>query len=504
MRFSATITIAMLSALSGCNRATPAPGLRDLGGVSNDDLAPGQVCSPSDPPTCSDPMTAQTCRADGSGYDYTPCQLGAPCSLGVCGCVVGTRMCQGQDAMQCDANGMFQLAEKCPQLCIGGLCDEPRCMEEMMTMGTNPHGLPAGGWPRYRHDNRNSGTTTAIVGNKPMQKWKTQIYGSNFDRGGLRQGAVVNQDNILFIAAGDADPNGMGALVSLDPMGKLIYHTLVPVGYNASTPAVRADGWAYLAAMTGDLYAIDPGGAVKWTYPSGQKADSCPVVTKDGIIIFASDDFRVYAIDANGTKLWEIDSPGEVDTALAETCDGRIIIGGKNGWFAVTAATGQVLWSVPGDAWLSSPLVAANGTVYGIDAAGTMVAIDPLGKIIWQQSVPAIGGPGVLKLGNQLFAYLGDFKIHAFDAATGKEQWTAGIGASASLHNPAPVADGLHRLYYADDGCFITAFDTNGKQLWQTFACGDPFEAAGEAELAIGDDGTIYAAENDGYLYAYQ
>jgi outer membrane protein assembly factor BamB len=72
------------------------------------------------------------------------------------------------------------------------------------------------------------------------------------------------------------------------------------IGAVKSSPAIDFDGTIYFGTDSGKLYAVNPDGTLKWTFPaSGSVGDirSSPTIGLNGIIYVGSDDGKVYAID---------------------------------------------------------------------------------------------------------------------------------------------------------------------------------------------------------------
>ncbi len=483
----------------------------DLSGNFNFDFG-AQVCSPSDPPDC-DGNAIKTCRFDGSGYDYTACDVG--CVNGMCTCNPGDVRCNGAAVEKCDGNGAWQTLQTCAQgtQCQNGACSDARCMDELM--GTNPHALPSNAWPRFRHDNRNSGSTPTKVALNPKMKWKIHVGGSSLNQGGLGSGPVVNQNNLLFQTGGDLEQQNAG-LHSFDAMGKQLWFFPAGTAFASSTPAVRADGTSYFSVQTGGmLYAIDTKGMQQWSFPTQVQADSDPVVTKDGNVIYSSDNGSAYGLTAAGAQLWKSDpntGPGEVDGGIAESCDGQLYMGGRNGWFQLDAMTGKTNWMQPATgataAILSSPYVTADGTMFGFDSGGQGIAVDKTGKVLWKAQIgPAnqFGGSATGKIGNTVLSILNDGQLYAVDAGTGKVLWARPVGNAAREINSGPISDGNNRIYVNGNDGFVYAFDTNGNQIWKLPTSGVPNQSMDVAGTpAIGNDGTLYVPGNDGNLYAFQ
>jgi outer membrane protein assembly factor BamB len=126
---------------------------------------------------------------------------------------------------------------------------------------------------------------------------------------------------------------------------------------------------------------------------------------------------------------------------------------------------GGALWSFPtGKGIFSSPVVAADGTIYVGSADRTFYALSPDGSVRWQKLTgEIIDSAALLDDQGRIYFGSGDGHLYALDAATGAEVWT--------------------------------------------FAADAPFPGGGlinwfEGNVAIGPDGTLYAPNDNFYVYA--
>jgi outer membrane protein assembly factor BamB len=63
-----------------------------------------------------------------------------------------------------------------------------------------------------------------------------------------------------------------------------------------SSPAVGGDGTIYVGSADGQLYAINPDGSLKWSFPTVSSVISSPAIGGDGTIYVGSYDYKLYAI----------------------------------------------------------------------------------------------------------------------------------------------------------------------------------------------------------------
>jgi outer membrane protein assembly factor BamB len=396
-------------------------------------------------------------------------------------------------------------------VCTSGRCDDKRCSDETdPTIGENA--LPIHAWPRYRHDNRNSGWTPAVVADHPHVVRKTFIGGTAYDnQTGLGSGPVVDQNGIVYIGGGELDMSN-GAYYAYDASGNQLFKFLANRKTGLSTPAVRKDETSFVASGGDLLFAITPVGTQLWSYTTSMGTDGDPIVTREGTIIYPSEDGSVYAFDPTGKLVWQspaASGPGHADSGIAQSCDGRVYIGGINGFFAHDVTSGATLWSVAVtgmyQAVSASPTVTGDGVMYGVDGGGMGWAIDPTGKVLWSKQLGPAGATSPTHVGNLLLVVLDDGNLHALDATTGAETWSKPIGYTLTRNAgkiAGPVLDGNLRVYINSTDGNLYAFDLAGNLLWKIATSGKAQAQIFSGGIAIANDGTMYVPGNDGYLYA--
>lgn len=153
----------------------------------------------------------------------------------------------------------------------------------------------------------------------------------------------------------------------------------------------------------------------------------------------------------------------------------------KNTW---TSTTGQ---------GASSPVIAADGTIYVGSDDQSVYAVRPDGAVQWKYttaasvaSTPTIGKDGTLYVGSR------DHKLYAI-SPNGKLKWafTAGYYIDSS---PAIGSDGTVYIT-ADDGALYALNAADGSAKWH-------IAGGAMTSVTIGHDGTLFVGSFDTYLHA--
>lgn len=143
----------------------------------------------------------------------------------------------------------------------------------------------------------------------------------------------------------------------------------------------------------------------------------------------------------------------------------------------------------------SSPVIAANGTIYIGDQGKELWAFNSAGYRLWnyhtggniRYSTPAVGADGTVYVGSA------DGNLYAI-RADGTLRWAALTGGAVKT-SPAIAPDGT--IYVGSDDRKLWAFRPDGTARW-TYVTGDTVRSS----PVIGSDGTVYFGSNDGSLYA--
>ncbi|MDD3492743.1 MAG: PQQ-binding-like beta-propeller repeat protein [Candidatus Thermoplasmatota archaeon] len=153
---------------------------------------------------------------------------------------------------------------------------------------------------------------------------------------------------------------------------------------------------------------------------------------------------------------------------------------------------GVVRWTQRVGSAYTSPVIAADGTVYGSDGS-TLVAFCPDGSVRWRyetdkliDTTPALAADGTI-----YHASLDDY-LHAI-SPDGLLKWRYQMADLFS--NPAVGSDGT--IYVGCTDKYVYAVHPNGTLKWRYKTNGTIYSSP-----AIGADGTIYIGSYDHHLYA--
>jgi len=274
----------------------------------------------------------------------------------------------------------------------------------------------------------------------------------------------------------------------------------------------------FLAGTTSAMWAQAPG-TLKWSYTTTGEIYSSPAVDLDGVIyVGVNDDTadgindnKVIAVNPDGTLKWETEVGDWVDSSPALSPDGVLYIGSWNGFlYALDMDTGAEIWKFESFGVIDgSPAISKDGTIYFGNGENALYAINPDGTPAWTIGFGQNSGnadpflfddwvdasPTLDKAGN---VWVGDLFGNFSQIAPNKtELWTVdfGFGISAS---PAIAEDGT--IYIADDDGFVIAVTPGVAAPKWAFNTGP---TGIESSPVIGPDGTVYIGTSSDRVYAF-
>lgn len=350
-------------------------------------------------------------------------------------------------------------------------------------------------WPMFRRDPQHSGQSSFAGPARPALKWR-------FETGGqVHATPSIGPDGTVYVTSHGRK------LSAVAPDGSERWGLLI--GESHTSVAIRADGVLYVASEEAGnlfLYGVNPTGEERWRYGFDDEVHSSPVIAPDGTIYLCGHDGKVHAVGPDGVKRWTVEV-GDCHGSPALATDGTVYVGSeRTGRFYALRTDGLVSWELEvGGPIESSPAVGADGTIYFGADDGKLYAVSPGGAKKWELqtagpiiSSPAISGgrkggvggcaPGVILVGSR------DGKLYAV-STDGALQWSYPTGP---ILFSSPALDGDAIAYIGSSNGKLSAIDCDGTLRWD-FATGGRIS---NSSAAIGSDGTLYIASDDGGLYA--
>jgi len=368
----------------------------------------------------------------------------------------------------------------------GGV-DSNECLVRISPVDSDPYAVYIGGGPfTVRPD---------AAGPAVESTWST--LGGRFTRSGM---------------GGVSGPNIGCVRWKLQTQGAVV--SSVTAGFDQRT---------HIASGGGMLYTVDRDGNVVWTYDAGRPLLSSPSVGPDGSVYAGDANGVLHVLDINGRVRWTCRTGGSISAAPAVAADGRVFLGSQDGWVYGLEADGGDLWRfktagmsiADGAAVFASPSIGADGTVY---VAGlydpNLYALDAnTGAVRWvchfdsgglPFASPVVAGHGTiyqtLLFDSRLYAIepVGGTIVWATDLADPDSPWFDGDLAAEPDGVTEPVVGPDGTIYVGLDDPYLRAVDPNGAIRWVE-RLGDQ----GAFTLAVGPDGVVYAAGEEGRLYVF-
>jgi len=204
------------------------------------------------------------------------------------------------------------------------------------------------------------------------------------------------------------------------------------------------------------------------------------------------------AYAAPGDVLWKYKTDGQVNSSPVLAADGTVYVGSSDKKLHAIAPDGSSKWTyTTGGETLSAPAVAADGTVYVGNTDNSFYAVNSDGTLKWSYrtsgavtSSPVIGADGTVYIGSE------DKTVYAFNSL-GTLIRKYSLNGSISYSSPAVGLDGTQYIGSMNNN--IYAVKSNGSFLWL-----QPYETGGgvTSSPALMPDGTVIVGSRDGYLYA--
>ncbi|SFC18377.1 Outer membrane protein assembly factor BamB, contains PQQ-like beta-propeller repeat [Halobiforma haloterrestris] len=281
----------------------------------------------------------------------------------------------------------------------------------------------------------------------------------------------------------------------------------------------------FVGTERGNWYALErESGRRRWVFETSGGPAATPVVARNRVYV-ATADGTVHALEAaTGDEAWAAALPG-ADSSSLTVADGRLYVGHTAGASAIalalesgagsvleepedgTAEPGEIRWTHETDA----PVVGRPAVGDGDDGQNRFGEPENANSLPDPTADPTADPssgtePDVdLETGfdtdfdrgsaaSRVFVADEDGTVHALEAATGDEEWTAPTDGVAT--GGPTVADGL--VYVAGDDGTLLALDADSGRAWFSYDIDAAF--TGSATV-LPDVDTTFVGATDGYLH---
>lgn len=229
----------------------------------------------------------------------------------------------------------------------------------------------------------------------------------------------------------------------------------------ASAPPAIANGTAF-TPVAGGVVAADPADEPRWVADLDDQVEAIPALGC-GVVFAAGLNETVVLDPDTGEVLWRFDGGYHEETTLAYR-DGTLYLVDSSP-VALDARTGEEQWRVDGGQTLAvgdDGLYAAefgngDGDLYGYDLAGEERFHLSLGKIV--------GSPTVAD--GTVFAVDNAGTVYAVDGATGATEWARSDLDNGKLHTGLAVRDGVLYLPSGHGSTSYALDAATGEVRWE-------------------------------------
>jgi len=362
-------------------------------------------------------------------------------------------------------------------------------------------------WPTFQYDNQRTGRCPYIGPDTSDTLW-TYTAGDNI----FWSSPAIAEDGTIYFGCMD------GYLYAINPDGSLKW-TYTTYGDVLSSPAIGEDGTIYFGSSDNIFYAIEDSityGNLRWTFTgSSHGIDSPILIGIDGTSYAVAG--NLYAIDTGGNLKWSY-STGVVsnEASVAMSLDGSCLYTQRATAFdyflACVDTSGSENWArdiggAPWDFSNSIPAVGSDGVIYfPTGHGGPLYAINPNSTIEWtcsglgdlRYTSPGIGADDTIYMAGGY-----DNDLHAITPG-GSVVWTFNTTNSVLS---SPIIDGNGTIYIASYDT-LYAIHPDGTMKWaleiETFTTATPamdtsgnlYICSGMKLYAIGPGGVSGIADN--------
>jgi hypothetical protein len=188
------------------------------------------------------------------------------------------------------------------------------------------------------------------------------------------------------------------SLLAYDAQGNQVYQFTADKPLEGS-PAIGADGAAYVVDKLGTGYAISGSGTEFWRFASGFNSEwPYPVIAGADQVLFPIQ-YGVAALDSAGQELWRfandeeklhclapvVAPDGQIDVLAYATTQSPPEVPDDVFWLVALATDGQLRWKLElALDFFTQPVVDRNGVIYLYNLDHVLVAVSPGGEELWR------------------------------------------------------------------------------------------------------------------------
>ena len=371
-----------------------------------------------------------------------------------------------------------------------------------LQLGTNPQNPTDG-----RADADGDGFSNrqeSLVGFDPTQAAKTPARGKqawSFETlGRIMSSAAIGPDGTVYVSADYEN------LYAIYPDGTQRWRYTVPQGF-LSAPMVAPNGTVYVAVggSLGAIHAINPDGTQRWVHAASNPTSV--VLGTGGRVYYGAYDIfagpfgisifgRWTALDDTGQAVAGGNFDDVVSYPPAVAADGSVYVMDASGVMRGFSPEGLERWSVPAvAAAAAAPIIGTNQKIYFADTIGRTYAVSRQGQILWTRESPDQTTRSTMTVGRDGTLYIGAFdsKLYAVNDQDGSTLWS--VGTYGTSYTPAVAADGT--IYVTNFGGAISAYNPTGELLWI-----HKVDTEVSASPVVDRDGTLYYGSRTGQLFA--
>jgi outer membrane protein assembly factor BamB len=370
-------------------------------------------------------------------------------------------------------------------------------------------GLMDSAWPMKCHDTKHSGRSPySTADNNGAELWKFKA-----DRL-IDSDPIIGNDGTIYFG------DDTGNFYALNPDGSLKWKIDDLCGTITSSPAIASDGTIYIGSWDHYLYALNSDGTLKWKFLVGIFASilGSPTIADDGTIYLGSTGLtngteeigRIFAVNPDGTEKWMYQAGYKISSSPAIADDGTVYIGSGDTYLYAMNPDGTLQWRFKTGHYIKGPVsIAEDDTIYFGSYDDYLYALHPNGTMKWKiktgsgtETNPSIGPDGTI--------YVGDDRLYAINP-DGTYKWTLDLGNDEDIFQSSPAISADGTIYVGTkigeiDGGDIIAVNSDGTLRWRRNIA----NIAVGSSPCIGNGGIVYigsisddGGNSYGHLYAF-